>query len=136
MLCSLKLSLISHRIKQSSQWFEWMQDVHTRLSTEPRHTEKVKIAVIDTGIELSETQRSIYDRDDEMQYKNWVDRDEEGIEHGKDSVGHGTHIATLLARIAQNATIHVARVFKARKPNMRTELKNIAQVNSMNTRNS
>lgn len=105
-----------------------MQDVHSRLSVESSNDEKVKIAVIDTGVELSDLQRDIYDRNDDMQYKSWIDDNEEGIENGKDDVGHGTHIATLLAKIARNATIHVARVFKERKPNMTTELKNVAQV--------
>jgi hypothetical protein len=116
------------RIEQASQWFEWMQDVHSRLSSGSGSDERVKIAVIDTGVELSEVQRDIYNKNDDMQYKSWINGDEEGIENGKDDVGHGTHIATLLARIARNATIHVARVFKERKPNMATELKNVAQV--------
>lgn len=104
-----------------------MQDVHTRLSSGTCNEEKVKIAVIDTGIELSNVQRDIYDRNDDMRYKSWIDG-AEGIENSKDEVGHGTHVATLLSKIAQNATIHVARVFKERKPNMQTELQNVAKV--------
>lgn len=88
----------------------------------------VKIAILDTGIELSESQKEIYEEDSEFIYKSWVDDNEEGFDSGKDDVGHGTHLATLLKKVARYAIVHVARVFKARKPNMATEVKNVAQV--------
>jgi len=95
--------------------------------------EKIKIAVLDTGIELSEYQSDIYERQRDFIYKSWIDKDSEAGEKWGDDVGHGTHIATLLARVAPNAIIHVARVFRNREPDLNTEPKYISQVSKYPT---
>lgn len=95
--------------------------------------DKVKVAILDTGIELSDDQKDIYDRDRNFRYKSWVGESTEEIETRKDGAGHGTHLATLLARIAPNAIVHVGRVFKKRKPNLKTDPKNVAQVRRSST---
>jgi subtilisin family serine protease len=115
-------------VVQASQWFQWLGDVHTRVYADNYGGKRVKIAVLDTGIELSNRQKEIYDHRKDMMYKSWIEADGEGIENSRDDVGHGTHVATTLARVAPNAIIHVAQVFTKRKPNMETELKNVAQV--------
>ena len=113
----------------AKDWFEWLGNVHTKVyGAGYRGKQKVKIAILDTGIELSDDQRASHEQDDEFIYKSWVDDDEEGFEKGKDDVGHGTHLATLIKKVAQHAVVHVARVFKNRKPNMATEVGNIAEV--------
>lgn len=136
-LTSMRLRL--SREKMASQWFQWFEDVHTRVYLESDNLstqEKVKIAILDTGIELSSEQRDIYELDiygheREIEYKSWIDEVEEMGDMWKDDVGHGTHLATLLARIAPNAIIHVARVFRDRKPDMGTEPQNVAQVSNV-----
>ncbi len=102
-----------------------------------RGKKKVKIAILDTGIELSDDQRAIYERQDsKFIYKSWIDDNEEGFEKGRDDVGHGTHLATLLKRVAQHAVVYVARVFKERKPNMATEVKNVAKISRISSSTS
>ncbi|KKP05304.1 subtilase [Trichoderma harzianum] len=95
-------------------WFEWHTDALNQIeelrrpgTTEPQ---RVKIAILDSGIELSKDQKDMYDVEPKIQYRSWI---EEGTEW-KDEVGHGTHLAVLLRKVAPNAIIHVARVYKKR----------------------
>lgn len=81
-----------------------MRDVKT--SNERR----IKIAILDSGIELTSEHREKYDFEPRIQYKSWVD----GHAEWRDDVGHGTHLAILLRKVAPNAEIHMARVFKSR----------------------
>lgn len=98
-----------------------------------RHGQKkVAIAILDSGIELSETQQDQYFSGHEVAYRSWVDDEaleDDRSQDWKDDAGHGTHLATLLARVAPAAAIHVARVFKRSKPDLEKETKNVAQVN-------
>lgn len=89
------------------------------------YKERIKVAILDSGLDLSEDQAVIYDERRDLEYKSWIDGDD-GMR--KDEVGHGTHLATLLSRIAPEAHIHVARVFQKGKPNMRREPRNVARV--------
>ncbi|KAJ4376387.1 hypothetical protein N0V83_001670 [Neocucurbitaria cava] len=104
-----------HKVKAATTWFEWHDDASSRI-TEIRDSTKsnarrVKIAILDSGIELSQDTKDMYDFEPKIQYRSWVDEDETW----KDEVGHGTHLAILLRKIAPNAMIHVERVFK-KKP--------------------
>lgn len=119
------------RKQQSAKWFELLNNVHARVDRERLRGQRVRIAILDTGVELSDEQKDIYAKDEAMRYKSWINEDESEIVNGRDEVGHGTHLATLLARVAPNATIHVARVFKNRKVNMCTEPKNVARVSEI-----
>lgn len=89
------------------------------------YKERVRVAILDSGLDLSEDQADIYNKRRDLVYKSWIDEDD-GI--WKDEVGHGTHLATLLSRIVPHAQIHVARVFQKAKPDMGREPKNIARV--------
>lgn len=83
----------------------------------------MKIAILDSGIELSQDHKDMYDTEPKMKYRSWVDRDTEW----RDEVGHGTHLAILLRKVAPNAVVHVARVFK-KKPDIQKSAKTIAEV--------
>lgn len=92
---------------------------------------KVEIALLDTGVELSDRQRRIYENEERIVYRSWIHDDKQIPDIRKDKVGHGTHLTTLLAQVAPNAVIHVARVFEKRKINMQTEPKNVAHVSAV-----
>lgn len=83
----------------------------------------MKIAILDSGIELSQDHMDMYDTERQMKYRSWVDSDTEW----RDDVGHGTHLAILLRKIAPNAVVHVARVFK-KKPDIQKSAQTIAEV--------
>jgi hypothetical protein len=68
----------------------------------------VKIAILDTGIDLPKP--PCYEFQDRIAgYKDWIDLNDE-IQQDLD--GHGTHSTALLMKVAPNAMIYVARVFK------------------------
>ena len=78
---------------------------------------RVRIAILDTGIELPEVAFWAY-RDRIREQKSWVTDDDcdDFIQRGdRDIDGHGTHGAALLLQVAPEADIFVARVFRDRK---------------------
>ena len=107
-------------------WFEWHADASARITTlrmpDGSHARRVKVAILDSGIQLSSTNKDIYDFDPKIQYKSWIDQGAEW----RDDAGHGTHLAVLLRKIAPDAIVHVARVFK-KKPS-KSSIEPIAQV--------
>jgi hypothetical protein len=83
----------------------------------------VRIAILDSGINLSPIQKEIFDENSDIKYRSWIG--DSAV--WEDEVGHGTHLATLLRRIAPNAMIHVARVFH-KKPTIKSSAQIIADV--------
>lgn len=96
-------------------------DVLTRIQKLSRSAkagkERVKIAILDTGMELSEEHQEWYDNEPKIQYWSGIDRDGKQ----RDDVGHGTHLAVLLRKIAPKAAVHVARVFKTKPKDNESE---------------
>lgn len=98
----------------ATEWFEWHDDARARIANLRNpgisDTRRVKVAILDSGIQLSTTNHDIYNFEPKIRYKSWIDQDTEW----KDEAGHGTHLAVLFRKIAPDAIVHVARVFKKR----------------------
>ncbi|KAL0936356.1 subtilisin-like protease [Colletotrichum truncatum] len=110
------IKLKRRRLSRTKEWFGYHQDILSRINqqlhdSEIPQTRKVRIAILDSGIELTPDHRDLYDLEPRISYRSWVDKDPEW----RDDVGHGTHLAILLRKVAPNAAIYVARVFK-KKP--------------------
>jgi hypothetical protein len=75
-------------------------------SSNERGTPSVKIAILDTGIDLSQDNIALYNTEPRIRYQDRVDVDLQP----KDETVHGTHLAVLPRKIAPNAILHVARV--------------------------
>ncbi|KAI8151300.1 Subtilisin DY [Colletotrichum sp. SAR 10_70] len=75
--------------RRTKEWFEYHEDVLFRAERLRDH-------------------RELYDFEPRIKYKSWVD----GHGDWRDDVGHGTHLAILLRKVAPKAEIHMARVFK------------------------
>lgn len=74
-------------------------------------TSRVKIAVLDTGIDWSDSFiRGAKDRI--VNWKNWADdrQDKDSQQQVHDGAGHGTHVTALLLKTAPEAKIFVSRV--------------------------
>ncbi|SPO04606.1 uncharacterized protein DNG_07291 [Cephalotrichum gorgonifer] len=124
---------VDDRKKEIAQ--EWLEYHHAALADIDRRRpgtrhERVKIAILDSGVELSHDLKGMYnsEADPRIIYKSWIDPDpdSETNPEWKDDVGHGTHLAVLLRKTAPEAIIHVARVFK-KKPNAGKSAKLIAE---------
>lgn len=100
------------RVTSAQKWFDWHNDALMRVanlrSPAISNAQRVRIAILDSGIQLSEDDKDIYDIEPGIRYQDWVDQGTEW----NDNSGHGTHLAILLRKIAPNAIIHVGRVFK------------------------
>lgn len=119
--------LIQDRKASALKWFQWHSEALARVDTlrDARlcNNQRIKIAILDSGIELSQDNKDIYDNGSQIKYQSWVDENPAW----KDQVGHGTHLATLLRRIAPNSQLHVARVFK-KKLSMEKSARCISEV--------
>jgi hypothetical protein len=109
------------------------EKVHPLLS--PACPEKIKIAILDTGVHLPEGCDLIY-QDQIIECRSWLSTTEsEGVlfDSNADTDGHGTHATGLLLHLAPHAAIYVARVFEGRNEKQGKEMaaatqKRVAQV--------
>jgi hypothetical protein len=118
------------RVKAGTAWFDWHNNALARIGHLRRpaisDNKRIKIAILDSGIDLSQHCLDIYNTEPKIQYYSWVDDKPSWI----DEAGHGTHLAVLLRKIAPNAIIHVGRVFK--KNPTRASAECVAKVKSHN----
>lgn len=114
MISELKLILGLSRAKRTEEWLGYHNDVLARIRQLPRsatsENARVKIAILDSGIELSAEHQDWYDDEPKIQYWSGIDEDA----RPRDDIGHGTHLTILLRKIAPKAAVHVARVFQKR----------------------
>jgi len=108
----VKIKFNMNRAKLARKWFACHEDALARISqiriSEKSNARRVKIAILDSGIDLSQHQMEMYnDAQPQMVYRSWID----GDPIWKDEVGHGTHLAVLLRKMAPEAIIHVGRVY-------------------------
>lgn len=104
------LRLNAHRKKKATdKWFSMFKDLVLPMFPEKRQQRPVKIAVLDTGIDLNNPAISL-DRGKIKDKRNFVPN-----EDWTDHVGHGTQVTSLLLRMAYNAHIYVARVAQGSK---------------------
>jgi hypothetical protein len=104
--------LMRVRADIARKWFESHDSILHHISKMEARckiaVKPIKIAILDSGIALSEEQMIYYSTEPSIIYRDWVD----GALHWKDDVGHGTHLAVLLRMVAPSSVIHVARVFR------------------------
>lgn len=115
---------VSHRCLRTDRWLQEYRNRTGKLFARgiPDGTQRVKIAVLDTGIDsthpsIKETWRRCSLRKDgsPLLDRGYVDfhfdsRDEMVPE---DTHGHGTHVAGIILDLAPDAELHVARVFRS-----------------------
>jgi hypothetical protein len=80
---------------------------------------RTRIAILDTGICLPEEAKDLGYTNRIIKTKSWLGdntTDDPELRLGdRDLDGHGTHAAGLLLKVAPEAEIYVARVFKGKK---------------------
>ncbi|CZR51216.1 uncharacterized protein PAC_01091 [Phialocephala subalpina] len=91
----------------ADKWFKLLrEDVLPLLPKNPKLENRVKIAILDTGIDM--TDHFISENRHRIKAKSFLPNDN-SVE---DIHGHGTHAAALLLRVAKNADIYIARITK------------------------
>ncbi len=104
--------IIMNRVRSAEKWFDWHNNALARINQlhKSNNTDAsiVKIAILGSGIALSQYNEDMYNFEPRIQYQDWVD----GKSTWQDDAGHGTHLAVLIRKIAPRAMVHVGRVFK------------------------
>ena len=92
-------------VRSTAQWFEKLSS-ETRALSKARNAakERVKIAILDTGIDMS---HSVLQASKDRIELSWASFGDEGNE---DDWGLGTHAAALLVKIAPECRIYPARI--------------------------
>jgi hypothetical protein len=101
--------------KYADNWFRLLETrVHPLITAEEGQS-RIKIAILDTGIQLPEEAEVAYE-DQILESKSWLkaDKGDELLRGDRDLDGHGTHCASVLLKVSPNVDIFVARVFKQR----------------------
>lgn len=108
----------------TSQWFDRLfRDTHPLLQFEEATEERVKIAIIGSGIDMSHP--TLREAEHQVkQTKAWING-----EGDQDDWGYGTHAASLILKIAPATEIYVARVAGTRHPSI--DPKHVTKVNSL-----
>lgn len=106
-------------VRANLSWFKEFDSKTQRLLAQGRKSSgrRVKIAILDTGIDLAHPDFSKVDPNhedygtprDRVKWKSFVSSDGD-----QDHSGHGTHSVALLLRLAPKAKIFVARVVEGR----------------------
>ncbi|KAF1985820.1 subtilisin-like protein [Aulographum hederae CBS 113979] len=94
--------------QQSDAWMDMFRSTYDRYMTE-EPTQRVKIAVLDTGIDRTHPEMQ---NERIKSVRSWVEghNGEEEDLQGGDVAGHGTHTTSILLDLAPDADIYVARI--------------------------
>lgn len=116
--------------RKAKSWLWEMQHLNTELAQTfpqigPGHfSERIRIAVLDTGCDNDAPFFHLPDNGPRLkQWKDWVD----GSASWQDLHGHGTHLVSLIMRIAPEADIYVARIAESPDQLMKAG-ENVAEV--------
>lgn len=104
---SIYIANYLYRAVSADDWIsKYKDEVFARIR--PKYNQKpIKVAILDTGIDLPEQASNIY----EDQLAGWFSGLKEETLH-RDEDGHGTHCASLLLKTGLNISLFVARVFR------------------------
>lgn len=91
-------------------WFNYLKvELHPALPRIPNKKDRIRIAVLDTGICMDDNFIHLKENRTRITYQSFVTGDPNPTEPS-DLVGHGTHVAGLLLQVAPSADIYVAKI--------------------------
>lgn len=104
-----------NRIPHADEWFS----IHIKkinkyfnIHRSGRPDEKVKIAVLDTGLDINHLLLREYQDNGQINKKNYIDFTKPDNKNATDDVGHWTFCTHLILKTCNTAEIYVAKVFK------------------------
>lgn len=120
------------RLRRAEGFFQKFEQFHQRLKKPLRKGGRVKIAVLDTGIDLEQLEIQLDEarqtRDPIIAIRSFV-KPEAGDGH-KDTCGHGTHVMEILLKLAPEADFYIAKISHGLEVD---EVDHIAEVSVVNS---
>ncbi|KAI0197476.1 hypothetical protein F4808DRAFT_473817 [Astrocystis sublimbata] len=111
-------SKIENRQKQTDQWFSNFQKlIVTHRLLGRSHEERLKVAILDSGINTQHSDFSDEDRERIRGKVSFIDSKAE-----TDFVGHGTHIAAVILRLTKNVDLYIAKITDSPKGCQRKDI--------------
>ncbi|KAF4628160.1 hypothetical protein G7Y89_g9988 [Cudoniella acicularis] len=108
-----KVEGVQAKSDSADNWFKeyaMVKKIAKTIRKRPQNpAERIRVAVLDTGIDVSDDFLHRFWTKRQIIYQNFVPG---GLstEHPQDDVGHGTYIASILFKMAENVDLYVARV--------------------------
>jgi hypothetical protein len=119
------LTKVQERAAHADNWFKlYRANVRPLLPRLSNSSKRVKIAILDTGIDLEEDVVSSHHQRILKNESFLVDDSST-----EDLDGHGTHTAGLILRVAPNAALYVARIAKSQKLLNKISIINVSSFN-------
>ncbi|KAJ8117107.1 hypothetical protein OPT61_g1614 [Boeremia exigua] len=99
-------STLRREQKDTKDWIAGFSDLRKTLKTGRARGPPLKIAILDSGIDMGHEDVAEADEDDRIgDYQVFVENSDT-----QDHCGHGTHIAGIILQLTENAHIYVAKV--------------------------
>ncbi|KAI0439346.1 hypothetical protein F4803DRAFT_531394 [Xylaria telfairii] len=97
---------IDDRRRNTDKWFSNFQSLlitHRLLGRD--HEERIKVAILDSGIDMQHPDFSDEDRDRIKKIVTFISSDV-----GIDTTGHGTHVAATILRLTKNVDLYIGKI--------------------------
>lgn len=108
-----------NRIPLAEEWFsKHMRKLNKSFAMHRsgRPEEEVKIAVLDTGLDIGHLLLRTYQDKGQIDVENYIDFTDPNNKKPTDDVGHGTCCTHLILKTCHAAKIYVAKVFRKATP--------------------
>src|SRR5438045_5837063 len=99
--------LLMNSVRLADEWYGHLEKVREEMNATRKRQKPVKVAILDTGIDVSQPEISKNLNKKIMRWQSFP----ELSEPLKDPNGHGTYLACVLMRTAPNAVLYIARIF-------------------------
>lgn len=87
-----------------------------------RAPRRLKVAILDSGINLLHPDFDSHDRERIKETKSFIDDDPD-----TDAVGHGTHIAAIILRLTENVDLYIAKITNTKTVDERQEIADVSE---------
>lgn len=114
----------------ADKWFEYLEKrVLGILDASPPSHEPVKIAILDTGVDMTHPLYRLEEIRDRIKRQDFTEPASGDIPRSEDDIdGHGTHISHVLLRVAPYAELYVGKVLQSSKEQDPNMAEHVAQV--------
>lgn len=118
--------LINPSRRKTDKWFSNFQKLLVKYNLLGRENDdRLKVAILDSGFDLSYSDFSDEDRSRIKEKTSFVDGDSENTIDAP--AGHGTHIAAIILRLTKNVDLYIGKITNSSKVSQREEVARVTR---------